>query len=234
MTQEELEFGQTLEEIRQRMAAAARASGRQPQAVDLLAVTKYVDETRMGFAQRAGLTCFAENYPQQILAKAPAFPQISWHLIGHLQTNKVKYMIGIVDLIQSVDSIHLAETLERQCAKVDKTQDILLQVNIGREPQKTGADPETVEPLLARIAQGCPHVRVRGFMAIPPVGSPAQTRGYFAQTRQIYDRLAQVDSRVHLDILSMGMSADYEAAILEGATLVRIGTLLFGRRPPKA
>lgn len=235
MTQMEQAFHDGHAEIRERMADAARQSGRRPEEITLLAVTKYVDEERMRLAQAAGLMAFGENYPQQILAKAPAFPQISWHLIGHLQTNKVKYMVGLVSLLQSLDSERLADALERQCVKADTTQEVLLQVNIGREAQKSGVLPEGAEALLAHTVAQCPHLRVRGLMTIPPAGEdPEATRAYFAATRQLFDRLAHADSRAPLDTLSMGMSADYEAAILEGATMVRIGTLLFGRRPPKA
>ena len=156
------------------------------------------------------------------------------HFIGHLQTNKVKQVVGRVDLIQSVGSEHLLRAVEAQADKLGLVQDILLEVNIGMEESKGGVDPAQLRPL-AELAQSLPHVRLRGLMAIPPISPlPGANRPFFAKMYQLFVdiRREMSDNQCDIDCLSMGMSGDFEDAIAEGATLVRVGTALFGPRPP--
>ena len=222
---------ENLARVRERIALAAREAGVPQDAVTLVGVTKFTSLEAMHEAQRAGLTQFGENYPQHLAQKLPDFEGIAWHFIGHLQTNKVKSIVGRVHLIQSVDSVHLAEALERAAAARDTVQELLVQVNIGREPQKSGVLPEDLEALLTAAAS-CGHLRVRGLMAIPPQAALAEeSRPYFAAMRGLFERWRGVDSRVDMAYLSMGMSMDYAEAIREGANMVRVGTAIFGARP---
>ncbi len=231
MTQTEQAFQDVLVEIRERMADAARQSGRQPEEITLLAVTKYVDEERMRLAQAAGLTAFGENYPQQILAKAPAFPQISWHLIGHLQRNKVKYIVDKVKLIHSVDSLRLAQQISSEAQKKGVDIDILIEVNVAEEASKFGLSTEEVIQMAEDISK-LPSVHIRGLMTVAPfTDNPEDNRPYFRNLKQLAVDIARKNiDNVIMNELSMGMTGDYEVAIEEGATMVRVGTGIFGTR----
>ena len=222
--------------VKANMARAALEAGRDPAEITLVAATKVQTSETIRAAIAAGITVCGENRVQELTAHLDdyAYDGARVHFIGHLQTNKVRFVVGRVDLIESVDSPRLLEAVERQAAKLNLVQDILLEVNIGREESKGGCLPEDL-PALARQAMDLPHVRLRGLMAIPPAAAePGENRRFFAATRQLFvDIRSQIgDNDTDIDCLSMGMSGDYEDAIREGATLVRVGTALFGPRPP--
>ena len=232
----------TLEErirmVRERIAQAAREAGRDPADITLEAATKVQTSETIRAAIAAGITVCGENRVQELTAHLEdyAYDGARVHFIGHLQTNKVRFVVGRVDLIESVDSPRLLEAVQRQAEKLNLVQDILLEVNIGREESKGGCLPEDL-PALARQAAALSHVRLRGLMAIPPAAAaPGDNRRFFAATRQLFvDIRSQIgDNDTDIDCLSMGMSDDYEDAVREGATLVRLGTALFGPRPPRA
>ena len=226
-------IAQNLTEIQRRLAAAALRAGRDLAAVRLVAVTKTVDLERLQEAVAAGHTLFGENYVQEAKKKIAALgPGLTWHFIGHLQTNKAKAAVGVFELIHSVDRLRLAQTLEQAAARLGKVQDILIQVNVAGEETKSGADPGEVQDLLLAISK-MPHLRVKGLMTMPPwLSDPEEVRPYFQALRELRDRLRQA-RLVEGDLpeLSMGMTGDFEAAVEEGATLVRIGTAIFGPRP---
>ena len=222
--------------VKANMARAALEAGRDPAEITLVAATKVQSSDTIRAAIAAGIAVCGENRVQELTAHLDdyAYDGAKIHFIGHLQTNKVRFVVGRVDLIESVDSPRLLEAVERQAAKLNLVQDILLEVNIGREESKGGCLPEDL-PALARQAMDLPHVRLRGLMAIPPAAAePGDNRRFFAATRQLFvDIRSQMgDNDTDIDCLSMGMSGDYEDAIREGATLVRVGTALFGPRPP--
>ena len=222
--------------IRARIDAAARLSGRTGADITLVAATKMNDAARVREAVAAGIDACGENRVQEMTEKLAegAYTGAPLHFIGHLQTNKVRQVVGRVELIESVGSEHLLEAIEAQAAKLELVQDILLEVNIGGEASKSGISPEELSALAAQ-AVGSPHVRLRGLMAIPPVAAgPDGNRPFFAKMRQLYvDIRSQMDdNKTSFDCLSMGMSGDFEDAVREGATLVRVGTALFGPRPP--
>ena len=223
--------------VKANMARAALEAGRDPAEITLVAATKVQTSDTIRAAIAAGITICGENRVQELTAhlEANAYQGAQVHFIGHLQTNKVRFVVGRVDLIESVDSPRLLEAIERQAEKLNLVQDILLEVNIGREESKGGCLPEDL-PALARQAMDLPHVRLRGLMAIPPVAAePGANRSFFAATRQLYvDIRRQIgDNETDIDCLSMGMSDDFEEAVAQGATLVRVGTALFGPRPPR-
>ena len=184
----------------------------------------------------AGITVCGENRVQEMTAHLAdnAYEGAALHFIGHLQTNKVKFVVGRVDLIESVGSLHLLEAIEAQAAKAGVVQDILLEVNVGGEESKSGAAVSELPALAERAAQ-MEHVRLRGLMAIPPVAcEPGANRPFFAKMQQLFVDIKEKmdDNKTVIDCLSMGMSGDYMDAVREGATLVRVGTALFGPRPP--
>ena len=222
--------------VRANIAAAAREAGRDPGEITLVAATKVQTSETIRAAIAAGITVCGENRVQEMTAhlEDDAYAGARLHFIGHLQTNKVKYVVGRVDLIESVDSPRLLEAIEDRAARLDLVQDVLLEVNVGGEATKSGAAPGEIPDLAARAA-ALPHVRLRGLMTIPPAAPfPGANRKFFAQTYQLYvDIRRQMDHNVTtMDCLSMGMSGDYQDAVREGATLVRVGTALFGPRPP--
>lgn len=230
------QISQNLEEIKRRIQEAARGAGRDPGEVRLVAVTKTVTLDRLQEAVAAGHTLFGENYVQEAKGKITELgPGLTWHFIGHLQSNKAKAAVAAFDLIHSVDRLRLAQALEQAAARQDKIQDILLQVNLAGEASKSGTAPEDAQDLLSKISQ-MPHLRVRGLMTMPPwLDDPEQVRPYFRALRELRDRLR--DLRLgdgDLPELSMGMTGDFEAAVAEGATLVRIGTAIFGPRPGRS
>ncbi len=227
------EMRQAVDEIREKMAAAARQSGRDPAAVQLCAACKTRTAQTIAASAALPIDVFGENHVQELCANydAGAYCGKPSHFIGHLQTNKIKKVLGRASLIQSVDSEHLLLAIEKEAAKAGIVQDILLEVNIGGEESKTGASPDALWPLLdAAAAQA--HIRVRGLMAIPPVNDDdARNRRYLAQVYQMFVRAGERGyQNVEMQTLSMGMSGDFENAIREGATLVRIGTAIYGER----
>ena len=220
-------------EARRRIAAAAVEVGRDPKEVRLLAATKMNTPESVQEAIAAGVDICAENRVQEFIAKnaVNAYRGCTVHFIGHLQKNKVKSVVGAVELIHSVDSTALMELIHRRAEALGIVQDILLEVNIGGETSKSGVTPDELPMLLAAAADH-PHIRVKGLMAIPPVeGSPGKNQHYFCQMRQHYvDIRGKKYDNVEMTELSMGMSTDYEDAVRCGATIVRLGTALFGPR----
>jgi len=219
-------------EIRARIAQAALEAGRDPESVRLVAVSKTKPAAAIAEAFGCGQTIFAENYVQELVAKAAQLPrEISWHFIGHLQKNKVRQIAGLVDLIHSVDRLSLAQEIDRQWALLGRRCDILIQVNISCEATKSGTSSEELLELVRGIAS-LPHLCVKGLMTMPPFfDDPEAARPYFAALRVLAREVAKEEiPGVEMRELSMGMSGDFEAAIVEGATLVRVGSALFGER----
>ena len=219
--------------VRRRVDAAAIRSGRRPEDVLLVAATKMNDAERVREAVAAGVDACGENRVQELLEKHPAgaYEGKPVHFIGHLQSNKVRQIVGLVDLIQSVDSEALLQKIDAQCEKRGLTQDVLLEVNIGGEEAKSGVSPDELEGLL-RYVGGLKHVRVRGLMAIPPIAeAPGANHDYFSAMHQLFvDIGAKKYDNVSMDFLSMGMSDDFEDAIACGANMVRVGSSIFGAR----
>ena len=218
--------------VRENMRQAAEAAGRDPQDITLVAATKVQTSDTIRNAIRAGITICGENRVQELVAHLEdnAYEGAKVHFIGHLQTNKVKFVVGKVDMIESIDSEHLMDAVEKQAAKLDVTQDILLEVNIGREAAKSGFAPEKVLPA-AEAALERTHVRVRGLMTIPPADAQRDANfRYFQEVQALYVDMNQKLFHNELEYLSMGMSGDYEDAIRAGATMVRVGSAIFGAR----
>ena len=223
---------QRLKDIRSRIESAARRGGRSPQSVRLIAVSKTKPGRLVETAIAAGADIFGENYIQEAREKIEALSHhpVSWHFIGHLQSNKAKYAVRLFDLIHSVDSARLASEIDKQAGKAGKVQDILVQVNVAGEESKSGVSPENTETLLRQIGD-MKHLNPRGLMTMPPFfDDPERARPFFRQLRLLRDALGEKLPELRLEGLSMGMTGDFEAAIEEGATLVRIGTAIFGRR----
>lgn len=218
--------------IRGRIAAACERSGRPVDEVRLIAVTKYVDAAITRTVAECGCLDLAESRPQQLWDKASALadivPAVRWHLIGHLQRNKVRRTVPLVSLVQTLDSERLLAALESEGESTGRTCDVLVEVNVSPDPERSGALPADV-PALASAAVRSPHVRLRGLMAMAshPDSPAADARRDFARLREIRDRLAKDLPADALRELSMGMSGDFEAAVLEGSTMVRIGSSLF-------
>lgn len=233
MTELENTLAERVAQVREKMQAALRAAGRGEGDVLLCAACKTQNAQTVRASAQFAIDLFGENRVQELTEKlaAGAYGTKPVHMIGHLQTNKVKYVVGHAALIHSVDSARLVDTIEKEAAKLNVTQDILLEVNIAAEGSKSGVSPAEVRAL-AEYAAAKPHVFVRGLMAIPPAETePGQARRYFAQMKTLFDKLADAHiQRAPMQILSMGMSGDFESAILEGATLVRVGTAIYGQR----
>ena len=222
--------------VRETMRQAALRAGRDPEEITLVAATKVQTSETIRSAIRAGVTVCGENRVQELVAHLEdnAYEGARVHFIGHLQTNKVKFVVGKVDMIESIDSQRLMDAVEKQAAKLGVTQDILLEVNIGDEASKGGAKAEEILTL-ARHAGECPHLNLRGLMCIPPAtASDEENRAFFQETYQLFVDMKEKlgDNNPNIDCLSMGMSGDYPLAIEGGSTMVRVGTALFGARPP--
>lgn len=226
---------ENVRQVKETIAAAAREVGRDPSEVTLVAATKVQSDETIRAAIAAGVAVCGENRVQEMSAhlEGNAYAGAALHFIGHLQTNKVNKVVGRVDLIESVGSQRLLEAVHREAARLGLVQDILLEVNVGGEESKSGAAPEELEAL-ARKAVELPHVRLRGLMAIPPAAGPEGNRRFFRKMNQLFVdiRRKMADNESEINCLSMGMSGDYADAVREGATLVRVGTALFGPRPP--
>ena len=216
-------------QVRARIAAAAGRSGRRAEDVLLVAVSKTVDAARVREAAALGLPAFGENRVQEARGKVAAVPDVSWHLIGSLQRNKAKEAARLFTVIESVDSEALAEELSRRAEQQKRAVDVLVQVNVAREPQKHGASPEEAAAVVRRTA-ALPGLRLRGLMTIAPAfGDPDQARPVFRMLRELRESI-QRSAGVALPELSMGMTDDFEVAIEEGATMVRIGRAIFADR----
>ena len=219
--------------ISERIAEAAVKSGRNPEDVRFMAVTKTVEPVLINTAIEQGITLIGENRVQEFLGKEPDLhlEGVEKHLIGHLQKNKVRQIVGKVDMIESVDSVEIAKEISKRSEMQGITTDVLIEVNIGEEASKFGFAQETLEESLAEIAL-LPAVRVRGMMCIPPIcETKEQNRQFFSQMNKLYiDFSSKIFNNINMNVLSMGMSADYYEAILEGSNLVRVGSALFGER----
>jgi pyridoxal phosphate enzyme (YggS family) len=222
-----------IEDVRRRIAQAACKSGRRPEDITLVAVTKTMPASDAEAALECGIKVIGENKVQELLSKLPQLDMSGReaHIIGHLQTNKVKMIIDKADMIQSVDSIHLLGEIERQAARAGRNMDVLIEVNIGEEASKTGVMPDKLGELLD-AASGMEHIKVRGLMAIPPRCEEKElSRPYFAKMRRLFvDIGGKKTDNIDMRILSMGMSGDFDVAVEEGATMVRVGTAIFGHR----
>ena len=224
---------QNIAEIRSRIAEAAKRSGRSPEDILLIAVTKLHEPDEIEEAISTGISDIAENKVQEIQKKYDQIASpVRWHLIGHLQTNKVKYIIDKVVMIHSVDSLKLAEEIDKRAAAAGKTMDVLLQVNAAHEESKFGLDPKDVPQVMQDILEACPNVRIRGLMHMAPWSEdPEEIRPYFKEVKDLFDALSKAEHpNADFKYLSMGMSHDFETAIEEGANIVRIGTSIFGER----
>jgi len=205
-----------------------------PTDVILVAAAKARTLGEVEAALRAGVTYVGHNYVQEAERMIPAIKEKArWHMIGHLQKNKVKKAVRLFDMIETLDSWPLAKLIDRRCAAIGKTMPVLVEVNIGREASKTGVLPEEVDDLVRRVSD-LQHIRVQGLMTMGPrFGDPEDARPYFRATKEAFDRLAKANlSNVEMRYLSMGMSNSYQVALEEGANMVRLGTVLFGEREP--
>ena len=216
-----------------RIRQAAESCNRDADSIQLVAVSKTIPAEKVKLAIEAGVTILGENYIQEAREKFKALVQYSasWHFIGHLQSNKAKYAVRLFDLIHSVDSLKLARELNKQAGKVDKVQQILVQVNISGEDTKSGITPEEAPRLISEISQ-LENLSLKGLMTMPPYFyQPEKVQPFFAALRELRDRIqAKNIANVSMAELSMGMTGDFEVGIKEGATLVRIGTAIFGER----
>lgn len=222
-----------LNTINKRIKNAALGCGRDPDEIKLVAVSKKKPASDIRLAFDAGTSIFGENYIQESMEKSEALKDLnlSWHYIGHLQSNKAKFAVKIFDLIHSVDSLKLAKEIDKQAMKTGKIQNILIQVNISMEESKSGVEEDNAENLVKEISH-LENLSVRGLMTMPPYyNEPEMVKPYFKALRLLRDKIKVLDLKnVHMDELSMGMTGDFESAIEEGATLVRIGTAIFGER----
>ncbi len=227
-----MSIAEHISKIEERIAQAVLRSGREPGSVRLVAVSKTKPAAAVAEAFSCGQRIFGENYVQELVGKHAELPgEISWHFIGNLQSNKVRQIAGLVDLIHSVDRLSLATEIDRQWGAIGKVCDVLIQVNISREATKGGATSEELLALVQEVAR-MPNLRVCGLMTMPPFfDDPEGARPYFRALRELAKELeAAAVPGVEMRELSMGMSGDFEAAIEEGATLVRVGSALFGER----
>ncbi|MGD9949043.1 MAG: YggS family pyridoxal phosphate-dependent enzyme [Desulfobulbus sp.] len=222
-----------LAQIHTNITKAAHKVGRDPDAIKLVAVSKFVASDHIQEALDSGQTVFGENYLQEAADKIPAIgDKAKWHFIGHLQSNKAKQAVALFDMVETVDRLKIAKALDTQAKHLEKALSVLIQVNIGREPQKSGILPDKTEQLLRELRQET-NLQVCGLMTMPPFfDAPEKSRPFFRELRLLANKLAQQqlfsdNTRVEL---SMGMSGDYQVAIEEGATIIRVGTALFGSR----
>ena len=226
-----MSLAENLGAVQGRMSAACARAGRLPETVALLAVSKGQPLEAIAEAAKLGLTLFGENKVQEAKAKIPLCPgRLRWHLVGHLQTNKCRDAVELFEMIQSVDSLHLAQEMNKRAEQASKTIPILLEVNAAGEASKFGYSPERLL-LEFKPINALPRLEIHGLMTVPPwTPNPEKVRPLFRQVRQLKEQCEQLLG-APLACLSMGMTGDFEVAIEEGATMVRIGTALFGPRP---
>ena len=226
------DIAERFKQILARKDAAAIRSGRDPEDVTLMAVTKTHAPDEINQAIAAGATDIGENRVQEVLEKIDKVDPVRWHLIGHLQTNKVKNIIDKVVMIHSVDSIKLAKEINKRAGAAGKVIDILIEINSAMEETKSGIAADDLKSLVTEIASECDNVRIRGIMCIPPIAvDPEDARPYFREAREMFEDMKTWDlpeERFCPDTLSMGMSGDFEVAIEEGSTIVRVGSSIFG------
>jgi pyridoxal phosphate enzyme (YggS family) len=224
-------IAESLAGIRRDISRIAKECGRDPGKIRLLAVSKTFPPAAVDAACAAGHYSFGENRIQEAQVKIPLVKsnKVDWHFIGHLQSNKARIAASLFDCVQTIDSQKIARRLNSACMELKKTLRVLIQVNVGEEPQKSGVHPEEVAALL-EVVEGCSHLDVRGLMAIPPfLENPEDVRPYFAGLAELLARINRGRNQPLIE-LSMGMSNDYQIAIQEGATIVRLGTAIFGPR----
>lgn len=221
-----------IEYIKKVKDEAARRSGRTGDDVLLVAVTKLHSAEEINEAISCGITDIGENKVQEIMDKYERVNPVRWHLIGHLQTNKVKYIIDKVSMIHSVDSLKLAQEIDKRARQHNLTMDILIQVNSAMEESKFGITTEETGQMIEDILNTCPNINIRGLMCIAPFeDDPEDAREYFAEVKKLYDEYGKIENpRLDFKYLSMGMSNDFEVAIEEGSNLIRVGTSIFGAR----
>lgn len=228
-----MSIAENVARIRQDIQAAALAAGRDPSGIRLCAATKMNDAEAVRQAIAAGVDCCGENRVQELTAKLAqnAYQGAPVHFIGHLQTNKVRQVVGKVDLIQSVDSEHLLQAIDKEAARQGIRQDILLEVNIGMEASKSGFHAQEIPEIVEKLGN-FPNVCVKGLMAIPPISlKNGENRNFFQKMFHLYvDIQNKISDNVKVDCLSMGMSNDYQDAIACGSTMIRVGTAIFGAR----
>jgi hypothetical protein len=231
-----LSISENLKSVKHRINEAAVRAGRDPDEITLVTVTKSFPVSRVVEAIEAGARILGENRAKEaaekfdILGREVEGHSLSWHFIGPLQTNKVKYIIGFADLIHSVDRTGLAIEIDKRAKALGKTQEVLIEVNVSGEDARSGARPEET-PRLIKAVSALPNIEVRGLMAMAPmVGVASEARPYFKILRELFER-ESAPEKPRFDILSMGMTDDYEVAIEEGATLIRVGRAIMGPRP---
>ena len=223
---------ESLKEVEKKVEEACKRAGRERSEVTLIAVSKTKPVEMLQEIYDTGVRDFGENKVQEMMDKYEVMPKdIHWHMIGHLQRNKVKYIVGNVTMIHSVDSLRLAEEISKESVKKDVCTEILIEVNVAGEENKFGFTPENVFPELEKMA-ALPNVKIRGLMTSAPfVENPEENRKYFRQLKQLsVDINAKNIDNIYMDTLSMGMTNDYVVAVEEGATMVRVGTAIFGAR----
>ena len=225
-------IAENLQNVEERIQAACARANRDRNEVTLIAVSKTKPVSMLEEVYAEGIRCFGENKVQELTEKHDKLPSdVKWHMIGHLQRNKVKYIVDKVDLIHSVDSVRLAETIEQEAVKKDVIVPVLVEVNVAEEDSKFGLKVNEVLSIIEEISK-FPHIRIKGLMTIAPyVENPEENRPVFARLRKLSVDIAEKNiDNVSVEILSMGMTNDYEVAIEEGATMVRVGTGIFGER----
>ena len=224
---------ENLVQVQKNIEESCKTVNRDPGEVTLIAVSKTKPVEMLQEAYAAGARVFGENKVQEIVDKYDQMPaDVQWHMIGHLQRNKVKYIVDKVAMIHSVDSLRLAETIEKEAEKKDVVVPILIEVNVAQEESKFGISTDETEELIRRILENCPNIKIRGLMCIAPFAEdPNDIRVYFAEVKKLYDQYSKIEhERLDFQYLSMGMSHDYELAARHGATMVRIGSALMGAR----
>lgn len=226
-----MSIAENLQQVKEKITEAAVRSGRDPESVKIVAVSKTHTVEIIKEAYDIGIKTFGENRIQEAIDKIPLLPgDIDWHMIGHLQSNKAKHAVEFFNVIQSVDSIKIASKIEAECAEINKNLKIMIQLDLAREETKFGVEEESFFKLCDYVKEYCPHMELIGLMCIPPLFIESErTRPYFKSLREYLELYNdKYPNKIHH--LSMGMSNDYEVAVEEGATIVRIGTAIFGER----
>jgi pyridoxal phosphate enzyme (YggS family) len=228
-----LTISRNIEQINKQKTQAAIKAGRNPDDVTLMAVTKLHNVEEINEAVKAGIADIGENKVQELLSKHDDVLSVNWHLIGHLQTNKVKSIIDKVVMIHSVDSLRLAKEINKRSKQKDLVMDVLVQINYAKESTKFGIEADEAQELIREISEKYENIRIKGIMCIPPYeDNPEDSRKYFKKAKEDFENLKKknFNDRVSMEYLSMGMSNDFEVAIEEGSNIVRVGTSIFGNR----
>lgn len=226
-----MDIANRIHEVRRRILDAAKRAGRDEKEITLVAVSKTQPAEVLVGAYNEGIRIFGENKVQELIEKYPALQNVSWHLVGHLQKNKVKYIVDKVSLIHSLDSVELAEEINKRAKASGKVVNVLIQINIGKEETKSGIYEEDLEDFTEKLSE-YDGIRILGIMAIPPASeNPEDSRKYFRRMRELFEKLKDKKyDNFDIKYLSMGMTNDFEIAIEEGANIVRVGTGIFGER----